>query len=62
MQIYFDDLVDHVAKPCVTLDLASRPTFVGSKISGSGAYKEERLEEMITKLAKSLGKVEPSTL
>jgi hypothetical protein len=62
MQIHFDDLVDHVAKPCVTLNLTSRPALVGSKISGSRAYKEERLEEMIIKLARLLGNAEPSTL
>jgi hypothetical protein len=45
IQIHFGDLVDHVAKPCVTLDLASGPAFVGGKISDGWANEEENLEK-----------------
>ncbi len=49
-QINLRDLVDHVAKPCMALYLASGPAFVCGKISGRGAYEEEGLGENINKL------------
>lgn len=42
-QINPGDFVDHVAKPCMILYLASGPAFVGSKIYSSGTYEEEGL-------------------
>jgi hypothetical protein len=55
-QINLDDLVDHVAKPCMTLYLASRPAFVRGKISGRGAYEEKGLGENINKLDDETGR------
>jgi hypothetical protein len=44
-QINLGDLVDQIAKPCMTLYLASRPAFVCGKICDRGAYEEEGLGE-----------------
>ena len=59
-QINLGDLVDHVAKPCMTLYLASRPAFVCGKISGRGAYEEEGLGENINKLDDDIKGDKPS--
>ena len=49
-QINLGDLIHHVAKPSMTLYLASGPAFIGYKISRGGAYEEEGLRTSITKL------------
>lgn len=59
-QINPGDLVNQVAKPCMTLYLASRPAFVCRKISGRGAYEEEGLGENINKLSDDIGGDRPS--
>lgn len=59
-QIDLDDLVDHVAEPCMTLYFASRPAFVGSKIGRSWAYEEEGLGENIIMLDDVLRGDKPS--
>lgn len=60
-QVNLGDLVDHVAKPCMTLYLASGPAFVCGKISGRGAYEEEGLRENINKADGNMGGDKPST-
>jgi len=55
-QINLDDLVDHVAKPCMTLNLASRPALICGKISGRGAYEKKGLEENINKIDDETGR------
>lgn len=54
-QINLGDLVDHVAKPCMTLYLTSGPAFVCGKISSRGAYEEEGLGENIYKPDDDIG-------
>jgi hypothetical protein len=59
-QINLGNFVDHVAKPCMTLYLASGPAFVCGKISGRGAYKEKGLGQNINKLDDGIGGDKPS--
>ncbi len=59
-QFNLGDLVNHVAKPGMTLYLASRPAFVCGKIGGRGAYEEEGLGENINKLDDEIGGDKPS--
>jgi hypothetical protein len=57
-EVNLGDLVDHVAKPRMTLYLASGPAFVCGKISGRGAYEEEGLENInINKLDDDIGEI-----
>jgi hypothetical protein len=59
-QINLGDFVNHVAKPCMTLYLASGPTFIRGKISSRGAYKEEGLGENINKFGNGIRGDKPS--